>query len=107
LLIAAPQRPLPHQHVQQHGGAGGRVGGFAAWLRLGQGVLGGGGVKQVQYLPGVQAERAAGDEDQVGDLQRRGHGVSRRVKAGMPRSAVPGGGVACCPVERGELGARR
>jgi hypothetical protein len=39
-------------------------------LSRSRGVLGGGSVKQVKYLPGVQAERAAGDEDQVGDLQR-------------------------------------
>jgi hypothetical protein len=63
LPVAAAQRPLPNQRVQQHGGAGRRVVGFAARPRLGQGVLGGGRVKQVKYLPGVQAERAAGDED--------------------------------------------
>ena len=57
-------RPLAGKRVQQGGGAEGRVGGSAARLRLGQGVFGGGDIDQVEYLAGVQAQRAAGDQDQ-------------------------------------------
>jgi hypothetical protein len=70
LLVAAPQQPPAHQRVQQGGCRAGRVAAVAARLRLGQGVLGGGDIEQVEHLPSAQAERAAGDDDQVGDLQR-------------------------------------
>src|SRR5262249_52800481 len=43
--------------------------GVAAALHLGQGVLGGGEVEQVEHLAGIQAEGAAGDDDQVSDLK--------------------------------------
>jgi len=68
LLVAAPQWPLPHQRVQQDGGQAGRVAGPAARPDQGQGTLGSRGVEQVEHLAGVQAERAAGDHDQVSDL---------------------------------------
>jgi hypothetical protein len=68
LLVAAPQWPLPHQRVQQDGGHAGRVAGPAARPDQGHGALGSRGVEQVEHLAGVQAERAAGDHDQVSDL---------------------------------------
>ena len=61
--------------MQQGGGRGGQVTGLAAGPGLRQGVLGGRGVEQVEHLGGIKAERAAGDNDQVGDL-KRDHGWS-------------------------------
>ena len=63
LLVAAPQRPLAHQRIQQGSGLGGQIAGFVARTRLGQGVLGGRDIEQVEHPAGVQAERAAGDND--------------------------------------------
>jgi hypothetical protein len=70
LLVAAPQRPFPHERVQQRGGQAGRVAGSAARPHQGQGALGSRGVEQVEHLAGVQAERAAGDDDQVSEVKR-------------------------------------
>src|SRR6266511_4877684 len=77
LLVAAPQRLVAYQCVQQPTGPAGRVSPVAARSGLGQRRLGGGAVQQVQHPIGVQVERPAGDQDQVGDLQRD-HGWSSR-----------------------------